>query len=442
MPIFSKQDLKRLIVPLIIEQVLAVTVGMADVMMVSSAGEAAVSGVSLVDMINVLIINVFAALATGGAVVASQLIGQQEPEEARKSGRQLIFVALVISVGLMGFCLIFQQPILSLAFGDIEADVMENALVYFSISAFSYPFLAVYNSCAALFRSMGNSRVSMVTSIWMNLINVAGNAICVFGFHMGAAGVALPSLISRAVACIAILRMIYQPRHIIHLVRGEKFHVDRGMIRKILRIGIPNGLENSIFQLGRLIVVSIIAGFGTVQIAANAVANTVDSMGCIPGQALGLAMITVVGQCVGARDYDQARFYIKKLMKLTYLITAILNTCLLLSLPIILSAYGLSDETLDLATKLIWIHNFSAIFLWPAAFTLPNALRASNDAKFTMIVSVFSMCVFRIGTSVVLGQWIGWGAIGVWIAMVMDWVFRIILFLWRYFSGKWQLQKI
>lgn len=439
---FSNRYLYKLIIPLIIEQVLTVTVGMSDVIMVSSIGESAVSGVSLVDMINVLIINVFAALATGGAVVSSQFLGEKDRTKACESANQLIIVTIFISLIITLFCILFRKVLLTLVFGKIDADVMNNAIIYFMISALSYPFIAVYNSCAALFRSMGNSKISMFTSLIMNIINISGNAVFIFIFNMGAAGAAAASLISRMTASIIMIILIHNSKNEIYINKNSKIHINFNIVKRILGVGIPNGLENGMFQFGRVIVVSIISGFGTVQIAANAVANNIDSMGCIPGQALSLAIITVVGQCVGAKDYNMAEYYTKKLLKMTYKFTIILNSFILLLLPLILKIYNLSPDTIKLASILIFIHNAAAMVLWPASFTLPNALRASNDVKYTMIVSIFSMWTFRIVSSYIIGKWLGLGAIGVWIAMIMDWGFRVICFTIRFFRGKWKLQKI
>lgn len=439
---FTNKALYRLIIPLIIEQVLSVTVGMADVIMVSAAGEAAVSGVSLVDMINVLIINIFAALATGGAVVCSQAIGRKEKEEASESAKQLLFITLVISVAIMIFVLIFKKSLLSLLFGEIEKDVMESALTYMTLSALSYPFLALYNAAAALFRSMGNSKVSMKISVYMNILNVIGNGVFIFAFNMGVAGVALSSLLSRIVAACIMIGLLKKSNDFIYIEQLLKIRPNLQSIKKILYIGIPNALENSMFQLGRVLVVSIIAGFGTIQIAANAVANNLDSLGCIPGQAMSLAMITVVGQCVGAGDYEAVKYYTKKLLKITYIFMIILNMTILIFLPFILSIYNLSPETLKLATTLVIIHDGLAMLFWPLAFTLPNALRAANDVKFTMVVSIFSMWVFRILFSYIIGKWLGLGAIGVWIAMIMDWIFRLSCFVIRFVRGKWQLKAL
>lgn len=435
--LFSGRDLRKLIIPLIFEQALAITVGMADTMMISSVGEAAVSGVSLVDMINILMFNIMAALATGGAVVTSQFLGARRRDEARKSAVQLLYTVIFAGVTLGALTVLVRRPMLRLFFGRIETDVMESALIYLTISAFSFPFLAVYNACAALFRSMGNSQITLKVSILINLINVAGNAVCIFGLHMGTAGVAIPSLISRAVGSIVLYVLLRNPELEICFLKGP-FRPDLKTVKKILYIGIPSGVENGIFQLGRVLVVSIISGFGTVQIAANGVANNLDSVGIIIGNAVNLAMITVIGQCVGAGDEKQIRFYTRRLLLITYIPTVILNMVVFLNLNWILALYGLSEETTRLARTLIFIHNGCACVLWPLSFTFPNMLRACNDVRYTMVVSIVSMFLFRIGFSYLIGVRLGYGAIGVWIAMVLDWICRVICFLLRYAGGKWR----
>lgn len=435
--LFSNIDLRKLILPLILEQTLAITVGMADTMMISSVGESAVSGVSLVDMLNVLIFGVLSALATGGAVVASQCLGAGKEKEACKSAKQLLFTTIVFSVGMAILAAIFRKELLTLFFGSIEADVMEAALVYLMISTVSFPFLGIYNACAALFRAMGKSNVTFVVSVIGNIINVAGNAFCIFGLHMGVAGVAIPSVLSRMVMGMILYALLKNPKHKIYFDK-DKFRINADIIKKILYIGIPSGVESGIFQLGRVLVVSIISGFGTIQIAANGVANSLDSMGCIIGQAMNLAMITVIGRCAGALDQKQIRYYTGKLLLITYLSTAALNILMLSNLTPILSLYGLSSETTSLTYKLVMIHNGMAIFLWPVSFVLPNMLRACNDVKFPMVISIFSMFVFRIGLSYILGVQMGMGAIGVWNAMVVDWIFRTICFVGRYWMGKWK----
>lgn len=439
---FSSEQLRKLIYPLIMEQILAITVGMVDTVMISYAGEAAVSGVSLVDMINNLLINIFAAIATGGAVIISQYLGSQDKARASKAATQLITVAFAIATGFMVISLAGNRLILRLLFGTIEADVMKSASIYFMISAWSYPFLAVFNASAAIFRSMGNAKISMEISVGMNLFNAIGNAILIFGCSMGVAGAALSTFVARVLGAIVLLALAMKKDNEVKVNRKQLTVWDSNMVRKILHIAIPSGVENGIFQLGRVLVVSIIALFGTSQIAANAVANSLDSMGCIVGQAMNLAMITVVGQCMGAQDKEQAVYYTKKLWKLTYLFTLAVNACILLSLPWLLKLYSLSAEASRYAYILVMIHDGMAIFLWPTSFTMPNALRAAGDVKYCMIVSIGSMCVFRLLFSVIFGIGLGWGAIGVWIAMVMDWIFRCILFIWRFRQGKWLEYKV
>jgi putative MATE family efflux protein len=318
---------------------------------------------------------------------------------------------------------------------------MQNALTYLVLSALSYPFLAVYNSCAALFRSMGNSKISMQVSILMNLMNVTGNAIFIYVMHWGVAGAALASLIGRVTACVVLFIRLQNPNLTIH-TRRDLFHWNGSMIARILRIGIPGGVENSIFQLGRVLVVSIIATFGTSQIAANAVANNLDGLGVLAGQAMNLAIITIVGQCVGAGDYDQLKYYVKKMMIWTYIINGLCCIGVILAMPLILKLYSLSPETIQLARILVLIHCGMGVVCWPASFTLPNVLRAANDVKFPMVVSITSMLVFRIVLSYILGVRLGWGAIGVWIAMIVDWFCRIVCFCARYLSRKWKIYAV
>lgn len=437
--LFSNQRLIRLIIPLVIEQGLTILVGMCDGVMVSSVGEAAISGVSLVDMINAVILILFAALATGGAVVTSQFLGARQMEKARKSAGQLVLMAAVLGTIAAILCIVFANGLMRLFFGSIDQAVMDAGLTYLRITALSFPFIALYNAGAAVFRSTGNSKVSMQVSLLMNLINVVGNAFCILVLKMGVAGVAIPTVVSRAVAAAVILLLASGKKQELRVQRQWLVHVDREMMGNILRIGIPSACENSIFQLGRLVVVSMIALFGTTQTSANAVANTLDSIGCIIGQAMGLAMVTVVGQSVGAGDPAQSKYYIKKLMAWTYLLMGSSNVVLMLLVNPLIGLYSsLTDETVALARTLVLIHSGFAIVMWPASFVLPNALRAANDVKFTMWVGVGSMVIFRVFTSWILCVYFQMGAIGVWIAMILDWVCRISFFLPRILSGKWQ----
>ena len=435
-PLFTQKELLLLTGPLLVEQLLEVTVGMADTMMVSRCGEAAISGVSLVDMINNLIIVLFAALATGGAVVVSQFLGAREQKSANESSGQLILLSGLFGLLVGAFCFVLARPMIRLFYGAIEADVLDASVLYLRIIAISYPFLALYNGGAALFRSMGNSKISMQISLLMNVINIVGNAVCIFGLKMGVDGVAWPSVVSRVVAAFLILRRCYQKGNALTVPKTTR--LDARMTRRILGIGIPSAFENSLFEAGRILVVSMISTFGTVQIAANAVANNLDGMGVIPGKAIGLAMITVVGRCIGAGDHEQTVYYTRKLMLWAYITMGLSNGAILLFLRQLVGIYALSGETMELAITLVTIHAGCAIIFWPLSFVLPNALRAANDVKFTMVVSILSMACWRLGFSYLLCVRMGWGAVGVWVAMVIDWTCRVTCFVLRFRSGAWK----
>lgn len=439
---FSNKDLSRLILPLIVEQFLAVTIGMADTVMVSSVGEAAMSGVSIVDTINILLINLFSALATGGAIVTSQYLGRGERKNANAAARQLVFSTAFLSLVIMALCLVFRRQMLYGIFGHAEQDVMANALMYFLVTALSYPFIAVYNAGAALFRSMGNSRVSMLTSIVMNAVNIIGNAVCIYGLKMGVLGAALPTLLSRITGAVLIMFLLRDNRHPIFITQLTHIRPDWSMIKRILGIGIPNGLENGMFQIGKIMVQSLVTSFGTVAVAANAVANSVGGIPQIPAVAIGLAMVTVVGQCVGAGDYDAARRYIIRLSKYSYLSMFLTNLPFVLALTPIIGCFNLHPETAEVARQVLLSNSACMIFIWVPSFTLPNGLRAANDVKYTMTMSVLSMWIFRVGFSYILGQYLGLGLLGAWCGMYIDWFARAVAFILRFFSGKWKSKQL
>lgn len=436
--LFSNRELANLIGPLVIEQLLAVFVGMADSIMVANVGEAAVSGVSLVDNIMILIINIFAALATGGAVVAGQYIGRKDEKSACKAATQLVWFVSLSAVAIMILVYFGKDIILNQVFGHITAEVKGHADIYPLIVTASIPFIALYNGGAAIFRAMGNSQVSMRVSLLMNAINVTGNAILVFGLRIGTAGVAIPTLISRMVAAIVITVLLCNQTRILHIERTLKIRFDGRMIRKILAIGVPNGLENSMFQLGKILVLSLVSTFGTYAIAANAVSNAIALFQILPGMAISLAITTVISQCVGANDYEQVHYYLKKLLAIIYVAMVGTVALIFLALPLILKAYNLSDQTAAAATNIIHFHGISAMIIWPLSFALPAAYRAAGDAKACMYTSIVSMWIFRIGFSYLVGKYMGLGVFGVWVAMVIDWVVRAICFIIRYFNGKWK----
>lgn len=440
--LFDNKALAALIIPLIIEQLLAVLVGMADSIMIASVGEAAVSGVSLVDQIMVLLINIFAALATGGAVVAGQYLGQGKKEAACRSATQLVWFITLSAIVITGVVYAGKYVILHQIFGQIEHDVSVHANTYLLIVTASIPFMAMYNGGAAIFRAMGNSGVSMKVSIIMNIINVAGNAVLIYGVHCQAEGVAIPTLVSRIVAAFIIIALLRNEKEEIHIERTWKYKINWGEVRKILRIGVPNGLENSMFQLGKILVLSLVSTFGTYAIAANAVSNAIALFQILPGMAISLAVTTVIARCVGAGDYEQVKYYNKKLMMITHVGIVVVVAFITCLMPLILKAYNLSDRTAEVTRQIIYFHGVCAIFIWPSSFTLPSTFRAAGDAKTCMCISIISMWIFRIGFSYVLGKYMNMGVFGIWVAMVIDWVFRSMCFIIRYYSGKWKREAI
>lgn len=419
---FSNKDLRKLIFPLVIEQALVMMVGIVDTVMVSYVGEAAISGVALVDMINYLIIVVLSAIDTGGAVIVSQYLGRKDKKNAGRCASQLLLVTVLLSIAIMGICLVFHTMILELLFGAID--------------------VGIYNSSAAIFRSMQKTKITMYVSVLINVINIAGDAIGIFVLHAGVAGVAVPTLVSRMAGAVIMLAMSFNEKNQVSVKMREIFAWNKETVKKILRIAVPNGIENGLFALGKVLVTSIVALFGTYQIAANGMANGIDQIAILVVNAINLAVVTVVGQCSGAGEYDQAEKYTKKLMKISYIATGTLGLGVCLLLPVIHGFYIISEETWKLGCILVVMHNVMAFLLHPTSFNLSNSLRASGDVKITMYIGIGSMLVFRLGTAVFLGIVCNMGIIGVWIAMGMDWLARSVAFSIRYKSGKWKKIRV
>lgn len=436
--LFSRNDLVRLIIPLIVDQFLQVSVGLSDSIMVARVGEAAVSGVSLVDTVMLLIINIFTALATGGAVIAGQYLGRKDPKTGCEATAQLFNFTFLFSIFIMILGYLGQNVILYHVFGKIEPEVMKDSRTYLLIVLSSIPMIAMYNAGAAIFRAMGNSNVAMKTSLLMNSINVFGNALLIFGFHRGVEGVAIPTVVSRGVACVVILILLNNQNHELHILHPYPFRIKWNVLKKILYIGIPNGLENSMFQLGKIAVLSLVSGLGTASLAANAVGNNIANFAILPGMSFGFALLTVCAQCVGAGDFEQVKYYTKHMMRVEYLCLIASNLIVILALPFILSVYNLSDEAARYANDIILYHAACVVTIWPLSFTLPNTLRAAADVKVTMVLSIISMWVFRFGFSYLLAIEFHMGIFGVWVAMTIDWLVRGIFFVCRYKSGRWQ----
>ena len=441
-PMFSREDLKRLLLPLFLEQLLSVSMGMADTIMVSGVGEAAVSSVSLVDSVNVLIIQVLAALATGGAVVASQYLGNRDVKNAQRGAAQLYSVLLMSTVGAAALVLAFRYPILRTVFGAIDDDVMRFAQTYVLVSAVSYPFMGLYNAGAALFRAQGDSRTSMTASLVMNVINIAGNAILIYGARMGVLGAAVATLVGRVFAAAFITLRLQRPGNPLRIRSAAQLRPDARFIGRILAIGVPSGIESGMFHIGKLLVSSLTSTLGTAAIAANAVLNSVCGVANIPGSAIELAMIPIVGQCVGAGEKEQARAYTGRLMRMSYIGIAAANAVIFVMIPWIARWFNLSPEAQAMTVRVMHSFNIAAVFFWPTSFTLPNALRAGGDTRFTMLVSMSSMWAFRVVLCYLFVQRFHFGLLSIWVGMYVDWICRSALFYARYRSGKWMEHKV
>lgn len=428
MYMYSNKNLNRLLLPLVIEQLLIVLVGMADVLMVATLGEAAVSGVSLVDAINNLILQVLFAMTAGGTVICAQFIGKKNERKAAKVGGQLFFITVVSMILISMFLLIGNKTILSLIFGQVETGVMDNAVIYMAFTAISFPFLAIYHSSASVFRAMGNTRISMLMSLLMNVLNISGNAICIFALKMGVMGVAVPTALSRIIAALIILSLLEDKKNPLRISGLSDLIPDGGILKKIFSIGIPNSLESGIFQFGKLILQSLVSTLGTPSIAAFAVASNLVTYLYLPGNALGAGMLTIVGQCHGAGDHDQARFYARKLVIINYMMLAVLSSVLIVFRSFFVSCYHLTGLSASLAAGLILSHSI-AMILWPPAFLLPYYYRAIGRAAFTMVVALVTMWLFRVGLAWFFIRVLHKNVLWIWYAMFVDWIFRLIIYV-------------
>ena len=439
---FTNRMIRNLLIPVVLEQLLNSIMGTADTMMVSNVGSAAISAVSLVDSINVLVIQAFSALAAGGAIVCAQYIGQRNKEKANESARQVLFIITAISVAVSLICLVFQKPLLSLIFGSVEADVMRASEIYFFYTALSFPFIAAYDSAASIFRAQDNTRGPMLISMISNVMNIAGNAVMIWGFHMGVAGAALSTLISRIFCAVVVLIQLRKDRQEIVVRDYIRIRPNWSMIKRILGIGIPSGVENSMFQLGKLAIQSTVSTLGTAAIAAQAMTNILENLNGIAAIGVGVGLMTIVGQCLGAGRQDEAVYYIKKLCVIAEVI--IIISCLgvfALTKPITILG-GMEKESADMCFHMMMWITIVKPLVWIMAFIPGYGLRAAGDVKFSMITSCCTMWACRFCLCVFLIRRLGFGPMGVWIGMFADWTVRSIIFTWRFHSRKWLQHKV
>ena len=437
--LYSNRDLINLIVPLVLETTLFVTVGMADGMMVAYLGEASISAVSMVNLFNAFLQNIFIAISVGGIVTASQSLGRKDRTAACRIAGQTIFVEVIGATAIAILVLLFRRRLLNLIFGALEPEVMEKCVTYLTITTLANPFIGLVSACNSMFRTQNKSGISLMNSVWTNIINIGGNAILIFVFKLDVAGAAYATLASRMITSIIAFYRLTSPKYEIFFNIHEKFQLSFSIIKKILYIGIPTSIENSMFTFGRVLTASLVARYGTKETAAFAVASHIDSFALLVGLGMCTSTMAVIGRCVGAGIEAQLKYYLRKMMLWAHIGHAG-NCVLVLSIaPFLLSLYSkLNPETIHLVWILLFIHIGFGIIMWPASFTFPCALRALNDVKFTMCASLSSMFLIRLGLSYVFAPMVHSGVLAVWIAMICDWVVRISLFYGRYFSGGWR----
>lgn len=439
---FSNCDLKNIILPLFLEQLLLMLVGTADTFVVSFVGEAAVSGVSLVNSFNTIFIYLFTALASGGAVIISQYIGNNRKDISGETASQLLTASTVLSVVITLLIFAAHKHLMSMLFGRVDADVMNEIIIYLKISLYSYPALAVYNAGAALYRSLGKTRVTMYISVISNMINIIGNIIGVFILKAGVAGVAYPSLIARTFSAAVITMLCFMRSNSVKYAAKYIFEFNGGLLKKILNIAVPNCIDSGIFQLVKVALSSVVALFGTYQIAANGIAQSIWSLASLVCVAMGPVFITVIGQCMGAGKVDEAEYYLKKLMKITLVFAVIWNILIFAFTPVLMLFYNVADETKHLVILLVLVHNIFSGIVFPFADPLSRGLRATGDAKFTMLVSVMSTVFGRLVFSLIFGITLDLGVMGIAYAMCLDWSIRAVVFYVRFRHGKWKTNKV
>lgn len=439
---FTDKQLKGMILPLFFEQLLVVLVGIADTFIVSFCGEAAVSGVSLVNSFNTVFVFVFTALASGGAVVVSQYLGRGDTRKASEAVSQLLTASALFALAATAAVSAGGRAILGGLFGRVDSQVMEACVVYLRILAWSYPALAVYNAGAALCRSVGKTAVTMYISILSNVINLAGNCAGVFLLHMGVAGVAWPSLIARVFSAAAVAYICFQDRYAIRFYGKWIFGWNRRLQRTMMRIAVPGAVESGIFQFVKVALSSLVAGFGTYQIAANGIAQSFWSMASLVCVAAGPVFTTVVGQSMGAGDKQTAERCIRRLLRITVIFSLGWNGFILTAIPIVLGGYAVSGETRRLVIGAVFVHNLFSAFLFPFAEPLGKGLRAAGDVRFTVIAAVFTTAGVRLFSAWVLAAAFHMGLMGVVWSMVLDWAVRGAVYWIRFKSGKWKEFKV
>lgn len=439
---FKNKEIILFILPIFFEQIIISLMGIIDTYMVSHLGETAVAGVSLALSIDQFVKNVSIALATGGSVVVSQYIGARNIKEASRALKTNIQVIFLISTIACIFFVAFRDILLSFLFGTVEEEVMNSSKEFFSINALSYPFLALYNCGSASFRATGNTRIPFMASICMMVINVALKYIFIFVFKLGVSGAALSTLAAYIITGTVQVIMHCSHKNRIFVIKLFKPEWRGGLIGRITKIALPNGIENGLFNLGALILQRLVSTLGTASIAANALASNISPLTYALSSSFTMAIITFVGQCCGAGDIKGAKFYTKHILKLDYAATIVNAALAILFTAPLVRMYGLSEEATGYAINILYVYFFMSALFYPLSFAMPNALRGTGDTVFTMTVSALSMFLFRIIMAYVFVYVFKTGVIAIWYAMVLDWIIRSLVFVLRYKSGKWEKNHV
>lgn len=439
---FTNEYLLKLCIPIIVESFLTFLVGMVDSMMVSYAGEATVSGVSLINQLNNVFIMIFRAIATGGGVVVSQYIGSKEKEKGNLAAAQLMMIGTMISLAMMVLILYFGKDIYKGLYVKLEPEVFDAGCIYLMITAFSFPVMFLYQGCARVLQAVNRTKEIMYVSLGMNILNVIGNAIGIFVLKAGVRGVAYPSLISRAVAAFVLLGILMDKDNAVYVELSKIFYWNKTMIKRIFSIAIPNTVEDGLFQLAKVVLSMIVAYFGTIQITAYGVAGNFWQVASIFACSMGPALLTVSGQCMGAGKPESAEYYLRKLLRMTYFGQIIWCTSFTMLTPVILKFYSLSPETIKLTIAVVVVHNVGNIFFAPLSFAFAAGLRGAGDAKYCMYTAIFTSVIIRVALSFLFGVYLGWGAVGITAAMVCDWAVKGTLTWTRFVSGKWKTKKV
>ena len=435
--LFNRKSLINLMVPLILEQIFLGTIGIADMVMVAPVGETAISGISLVNSINMLFQSMFSALAAGGGILASQYLGKRERDHANGTARQLLVLSLCFSAAIAAVCCAGNQWFPRRLLPTAEAAVLKEAVTYFYLSALAYPCIMVFDACGALFRGMGESRIPLCGSSLMCVGNIFLNAIFIFGLDWGVFGAGFASLCAKAIGTALLLWFLSKRRFSISLRHMAGLRAEPVILKNIFRLAVPMAMEDGIFHVGKLLVQGVVTSYGTTAIAANAVALTVADFTQMPVYAIGLGLTTVVGQCIGAGETGQARRYAGNILKVSFVLAAVLSAATFIGAEPIARLYQLTQETKETTMSLIRFHALICGTVWVCAFNIPCVLRAASDVNFNLAVSIFSMWLFRVGFSYVFRETTDIGVLSVWMAMGMDWLFRGAVYMARFLNGAW-----